>query len=106
MYNTDELRKISPDVLKKLEDYKSPDGRYIIPVQWVMSAYITVEADNLKDAIIAVLNDRACPLPTENTDYVDDTFEVAIDENEDAFATIDKQAGINVSEIVIHKNVD
>lgn len=108
MYNTDDLKKLSKDALAALENYKSSDGTYIIPVQWTMSAYITVKADNLKDAITAVLDDPDIPLPENNTEYVDDTFEIAIDEDEDAFSTINKQdgdlPGLLVSEVILDKN--
>ena len=34
-----------------LKNYKSENGRYLIPVSWSMYSTIIVEADNLEEAV-------------------------------------------------------
>lgn len=59
---------------KDLENYKSADGTYIIPVEWSVYATVKVEADNLLDALNKfneVMDDL--PLSTEN-EYVEGSY--------------------------------
>jgi hypothetical protein len=66
-----------------LDEYVSKTGTYLIPVEWSMYSTITVEGDNLQDAIDRakrVLDD----LPLEDiNEYVDGSYKISGDTIED-----------------------
>lgn len=83
------------------ESLISDTGYYNVPVSWVSMAVIQVEADNLADAIEkaknAIFN---IPLPSENVQYLEDSFAINVEEDEDAISA----SYYSASEVIMDKN--
>ncbi len=83
---------------EKLEEFVSPDGRYIIPVTYEM--YSTVEVTgvkNLKEAI-ELAEKNIDDIPLGQGEYIDDTYKISIDDDDYA---IDAQDFVHVGEVEI-----
>lgn len=81
-----------------LENYVSPDGRYIVPVTYKM--YSTVEVTgvkNLKEAI-ELAKKNANNIPLGQGEYIDDSYEIAVDNDGEA---IDAQDFVHIGEVEI-----
>lgn len=83
-----------------LKDIVSEDGTYTIPVRWSVYATVTVEADNLEDAV-KIAKDRLpeIPLSSEN-EYIDDSYEIDGDEEE----LINAQNYRRIGDVCIHRD--
>ena len=99
--NINDINALSESDLRELEQYKSDDGTYTIPVQWSVYSTITVTADNLKDAI-ANAADKINDLPTSTeNEYIDGSYGINID---DAASAIDAQGYVRISGVSIDSN--
>ena len=85
-----------------LYDFKKPDGRYLIPVSWAVCSTITVEADNLGEAVdIAKKRIDDIYLCTKGVEYIDASYNIDVDTDEDA---INAQDYHTIGDIIIKKN--
>lgn len=85
-----------------LYDIKNESGRYIIPVSWAVYSTITVEADSLGDAVdIAKEKMDDIPLCTDGVEYVDGSYSIDIETDEDAE---NAQSYMTLGNVTIHKN--
>ena len=74
---------------KKLENYISPEGRYIIPVTYEM--YSTVEVTgvkNLKEAI-ELAEKNIDDIPLGQGEYLDGSYKISINDDEEAIVAQD-----------------
>ena len=86
-----------------LKSYKSKSGRYLIPVSWSMYSTIIVEADNLEEAV-KIAKEKADDLPLcrpDCSEYVDGSYNIDIDDDEDA---INAQDYKTIGNVEITKN--
>lgn len=51
------------------------DGIYIIPVSWMITSVIKVEADNLEQAV-AIANDKIDDIPLSGGEYVEGSYAI------------------------------
>ena len=89
-----------------LKNYKSEDGRYLIPVSWSMRSTITVEADNLEEAV-KIAREKVDDLPLcqpDDSEYVDGSYNIDIDNDEDAINAQDYSTIDTIGNVEITKN--
>lgn len=85
-----------------LYDIKNDSGKYRIPVSWTVYSTITVEADNLGEAVdIAREKINELPLCTKGTTYVEDSYSIDVDDDEDALNAQDYTTN---GDVIIRKN--
>ena len=73
----------------KLENYISPEGRYIIPVTFEMYSTVKVTGvKNLKEAV-ELVKKNSDYIPLGEGDYIDGSYKVSIDNDYDAIVAQD-----------------
>lgn len=96
------------ETLKNYKNSNFPEKKdcttYLIPVQWSVYSTIRVEADNLQEALdMARAKLSEIPLTPNNCEYIDDSYIIAADSDEDL---INAQNYRDISSILIDKNGD
>lgn len=86
---------------KMLEKIVNKNGRYIIPVQWSVYSTVTVEADNLADALNKFEEKRDDIPLSPDSEYIEDSYEMTC---ENAEELIDAQEYREISTVAICKD--
>lgn len=80
----------------KAEDYVAKDGEYIIPVAWEMYSTVRVTGvKNLKEAL-AVVEKYLDDLPIDNGEYVDGSYRITNNDDDDTIIGAQSYAHIGV----------
>lgn len=86
---------------KSLEKIVHENGLYTIPVQWSVYSTITVEADNLADAL-QKFEEKCAELPlSQDAEYIEGSYEIMAD---NADELIDAQDYRTISTTTIYKD--
>jgi hypothetical protein len=71
--------------MDELKNYVAEDGEYIIPVSWSVYSTITVKGVKNLDEAVKLAKEKANELPlSTETEYIDDSYKVNVDTEEDA----------------------
>lgn len=86
---------------KTLEKVVHENGWYTIPVQWSVYSTITVEADNLADAL-QKFEEKCAELPlSQDAEYIESSYEIMTD---NADELIDAQDYRTIGTTTIYKD--